>query len=469
MRGIGAIAIAAGIAAATPVAAQTAHPPHVQLLREIYKELIEINTTQSAGDTVKAAEAMAARLTAAGFAAADVKVMTQAPRKGNLVARLHGSGARKPILLLAHLDVVEAKREDWEHDPFVLREEDGYFTARGSIDDKAMAAIFTANLIRYKQDGFAPDRDLILALTTDEEIGTTSPYNGVAWLMREHREMIEAAFAINEGGGGALKDGKHFRNTVQASEKIVANFSLTVKNPGGHSSVPLKENAITRLAAGLVRLGAFDFPVNLNDVTRGYFEKVAAIESGEVAVDMRAILAPTPDAAAVARLAEKPFYNAQMRTTCVATRLEGGHAVNALPQTARAIVNCRVLPNDTIEAIHQGLERAVADDKIAVAMLNTPQLSPPSPLDGEFMAAVERLTREMWPGVPVIPAMSTGATDSLVLRNAGMPAYGTSGLFVEPSDNRTHGLNERILVQSLYDGQEYLYRLVKTLASPKSP
>jgi len=256
---------------------------------------------------------------------------------------------------------------------------------------------------------------------------------------------------------------------VQASEKIVANFSLTVKNPGGHSSVPLKENAITRLAAGLVRLGAFDFPVNLNDVTRGYFEKVAAIESGEVAVDMRAILAPTPDAAAVARLAEKPFYNAQMRTTCVATRLEGGHAVNALPQTARAIVNCRVLPNDTIEAIHQGLERAVADDKIAVAMLNTPQLSPPSPLDGEFMAAVERLTREMWPGVPVIPAMSTGATDSLVLRNAGMPAYGTSGLFVEPSDNRTHGLNERILVQSLYDGQEYLYRLVKTLASPKSP
>ncbi len=285
-------------------------------------------------------------------------------------------------------------------------------------------------------------------------------------LAREHRALIDAAFAINEGGGAALKDGKHFRNSVQASEKVSVNFRLTVKNPGGHSSVPSKENAITRLSAGLVRLGAFDFPVHLNDVTRSYFEKLATIESPEIAADMKAILAPTPDPAAVARLADKPFYNAQMRTTCVATRLDGGHAVNALPQTARATINCRMLPNDKVEDILAGLVSAVADDKIAVEMTSTPQLSPPSPLDSELMNAAQRLSAEMWPGIPVIPVMSTGATDSLVLRNIGIPAYGTSGLFTDPADNRTHGLNERIPVQSLYDGQEYLYRLVKMLATP---
>jgi acetylornithine deacetylase/succinyl-diaminopimelate desuccinylase-like protein len=453
----------AALLAAGPAWADAPLPAHVELLRAIYKELIEVNTTDSVGDTTKAADAMAARLKAAGFPEADVTVLGTKPRKGNLVARLHGTGARKPILLLAHLDVVEAKREDWEFDPFVLREEGGYFYARGSIDDKAMASIFTANLIRYKQEGFVPDRDIILALTTEEEIGGGA---GARWLVNQHRELIDAAFAINEGGSGALKDGKPFRNTVQASEKIVMNFRLEVRNPGGHSSLPVKDNAITRLAAGLVRLGAFDFPVHLNEVTRGYFEKLATIESPEIAADIKAVLAPTPDPAAVERLSEKPFYNAQLRTTCVATRLDGGHANNALPQTARATVNCRMLPDESVDDVLQTLARVVADDKIAVELVGMPQASPASPLDGDFMGAVERLTAEMWPGIPVIPAMSTGATDSRWLRNAGIAAYGTSGLFIDPADNRMHGLNERILVQSLYDGQEFLYRLVKILASP---
>ncbi|MBV8168220.1 MAG: M20/M25/M40 family metallo-hydrolase [Alphaproteobacteria bacterium] len=454
--------VAAFLGLVPPAWAQTAHPPHVQLLREVYKELIEINTTDSVGDNTKAAEAMAARLKAAGFPEADLQVLGPAPRKGNLVARLRGTGARKPILLLAHLDVVEAKREDWEHDPFVLREENGLFTARGSIDDKSMAAIFVTNLIRYKQEGFVPDRDLILALTSDEEGGQ---HNGVRWLLDQHRALIDAAFAINEGGGGSLRNGKAFRNHVQASEKIVANFRLTTKNVGGHSSLPVKDNAITRLAAGLVRLGAFDFPVHLSEVTSLWFERVAAIESPETAAAMRAVLATPPDSDAVARLSKSAGYNAQLRTTCVATLINGGHAGNALPQTASALVNCRVLPQDSIEEVHQTLVRVLADDQIAVTMVNTPRPSPPSPLTTEFMGAVERVTAEMWPGIPVIPAMSTGATDSLYLRNAGIAAYGTSGIMVDPADYRAHGLNERVPVQSLYEGQAYLYRLVKLLAS----
>ncbi|HZO37580.1 MAG TPA: M20/M25/M40 family metallo-hydrolase [Methylomirabilota bacterium] len=446
-----------------PGAQPAALAPHQQLLREIYQELIEINTTNSVGDNTKAAEAMARRLLDAGFPAADVKVLAPVPRKGNLVARLRGTGARRPLLLLAHLDVVEANREDWSVDPFKLLERDGYFYGRGTTDDKAMAASFVANLIRYKREGFVPDRDLIVALTADEEGGG---HNGVVWLLKEHRALIDAEMAINEGGGGSLSKGRRVSNSIQASEKIVLNYQLEVTNKGGHSSLPVRDNAIWHLAGGLARLGEFDFPVNLDEVNRGFFERTAAQTSGSLGDDIRAVVRGDRSPAVVARVAAvSPAFNSRMRTTCVPTRLEGGHANNALPQTARATVNCRVLPNETEEDVRQTLIRALANDKITVTATNRFFPSPPSPLTPEIMGAVERATQEMWPGVPVVPTMSTGATDSRYLRTAGIPAYGTSGMFGDVDDIRAHGRDERMLVRSLYEGQEYLYRLVKLLSS----
>jgi acetylornithine deacetylase/succinyl-diaminopimelate desuccinylase-like protein len=437
--------------------------PHQQLLREIYQELIEINTTNSVGDNTKAAEAMARRLIAAGFPAADVQVLAPAPRKGNMVARLRGTGARRPLLLLAHLDVVEANREDWSVDPFKLLERDGYFYGRGTTDDKAMAASFVANLIRYRQEGFVPDRDLIVALTADEEGGG---HNGVVWLLKEHRTLIEAELAINEGGGGALENRRRVANSIQASEKIVQNYRLEVTNRGGHSSLPVKDNAIWHLAGGLARLADFDFPVNLDEVNRQFFERSAAQIGGSLGDDFRAVASGNRDPAAVARVAAVgPVFNSRLRTTCVATRLEGGHADNALPQTARALVNCRVLPNETEETVRQTLIRVLANEKIKVTPVNRFFPSPASPLTPEIMGAVERVTQGLWPGVRVVPMMSTGATDSRYLRTAGIPAYGTSGMFGEVDDIRAHGRDERMLVRSLYEGQEYLYRLVKVLSS----
>jgi acetylornithine deacetylase/succinyl-diaminopimelate desuccinylase-like protein len=437
--------------------------PHQQLLREIYQELIEINTTNSVGDNTKAAEAMARRLLAAGFPAADVQVLVPVPRKGNLVARLRGTGARRPLLLLAHLDVVEANREDWSVDPFRLLERDGYFYGRGASDDKAMAASFVANLIRYRQEGFVPDRDLIVALTADEEGGG---HNGVVWLLKEHRALIDAELAINEGGGGALNRGRRVSNSLQASEKIVQSYRLEVTNRGGHSSLPVKDNAIWHLAGGLARLAEFDFPVNLDEVNRGFLERTSAHIGGSLADDFRAVASGNRDPSVVARVAGVgPVFNSRLRTTCVPTRLEGGHADNALPQTARAVVNCRVLPNETEEDVRQQLVRVLANDKIKVTPTNTFFPSPPSPLTPEIMSAVERVTQSLWPGVPVVPVMSTGATDSRYFRAAGIAAYGTSGMFGEADDIRAHGRDERMLVRSLYEGQEYLYRLAKTLSS----
>ncbi|MGE0131200.1 MAG: M20/M25/M40 family metallo-hydrolase [Blastocatellales bacterium] len=438
---------------------------HQQLAREIFQQLIEINTTDSVGDCTAAANAMAARLKAAGFAADDVKVLGPNPRKGNLVARLRGTGARKPILLLAHLDVVEAKREDWSFDPFKFLEQDGYYYGRGTSDDKAMAAIFIANLIRLKQEGFKPDRDIIVALTADEEGGD---FNGVDWLVKNHRGLIEAEFGLNEGGGGAIRNGKRLFNSVQASEKVFQSFLFEVKNKGGHSSRPVKENAIYQLAAGLQRLAQFDFPVNLNEVTRAYFERVSKIEGGEIGAAMKGALQNPPDAKSVAYLADIPAYNATMRTTCVATMLEAGHAENALPQTARATVNCRILPTETAGQTRETLVKIVNDSRVAITPIREPKPSPPSPLAASVMKPIEAITEQMWPGVPVIPTMSTGATDSLYLRKAGTPTYGTSGLFGDIDDSRAHGKDERIGVKSFYDGQEYLYRLVKYYASPNA-
>jgi acetylornithine deacetylase/succinyl-diaminopimelate desuccinylase-like protein len=439
--------------------------PQQQFARDIFQELVEINTVTATGDTARAAEAMAARLRAAGFPEADVHAFSPAPRKGNLVARLRGSGARKPILLLAHIDVVPANREDWSVDPFKLIEKDGYYYARGSGDDKYMAAAFVTNLIRYKQEGYKPDRDIILALETDEEILDRDGL-GIQWLLKNHRNLIDAEFALNEGGGVGLKDGKAIRNSVQTSEKVSVSFLLEVKNKGGHSSVPSRDNAIYQLAEGLVRLSKFSFPVNLNETTRAYFERTAQFEGEQTAADMRAMLSDRPDPAAMSfvRLAANPVYNAQLRTTCVATMLEGGHAVNALPQLATAKVNCRIMPGEPVDGVKATLERVLADDRITVTQIDQAVLSAPSALHEEIMGAIEKLSREFWPTAVVLPTMSAGATDGSYLRNAGIPTYGHSGLAGDVNDVRAHGKDERVLVKSFYKGEEYLYRLVKTLS-----
>ena len=444
------------------LAAQTG--PNDTRAKAIYKELVEINTTDTpAGNVTRAADAVAARLMAAGFPAADVQVLGPDPRKGNLVARYHGSGARRPLLLLAHLDVVDAKREDWSFDPFTFLEKDGFFYGRGTSDDKAMAAQFVANLIRLKQEGFTPDRDLILALTADEEGGS---FNGVEWLVRNHRNLIDAEFAINEGGGGNMRRGKYLTNEVQASEKVYQDFRLEVTNPGGHSSLPVKDNAISHLSAGLARLATFDFPVQLNEVTRAYFERSAATESDpKVAADMRAVARSTPDLAAAARLsAALPYWNSMMRTTCVATRLQGGHANNALPQMAGANVNCRILPGVSPASVKDKLVEVLADPKISVSYVGEATPSKPSPLRPDVMAVVESLTKEMFPGTIVVPVMSTGATDGLHLRNGEIPTYGVDGTFGDIDDVRAHGRDERVGVKQFFEGLEFQYRLIKALA-----
>ncbi len=459
---VGLLALASPVRAAEPVA------PDLQAFRDIYKELVEINTTDSAGDTVRAAEAMAARLRDGGLPAADIQVLSSGPRKGDLVARLRGTGARRPLLLIAHMDVVEAKRKDWDFDPFRLQEIDGYFRGRGSIDDKAMASIFVANMIRFVKEGFRPDRDIILALTADEEL-SDSPHDGAHWLLENHRDLIDAELAINEGGGGAVKDGKPSRLMVQLAEKVYQTYRLEVKDPGGHSSLPRRDNPIYRLAQGLGRLAAFDFPVGLNAVTRAYFARAIATETPDIAKSLTALLAGHTEPDALAPLSANATYNAQIRTTCVATMLEAGHAENALPQTARATVNCRVMPDERVTEVEKTLVRVIDDPKIAVVPVGKPVLSPPSPLNPEMMQAVERIAREMWPGVPVIPTMSTGYTDSRWLRNAGIAAYGVSGLFSEAGRNGVHGLNEQVGVHELYDSKEFLYRLVQALAVKSKP
>ena len=453
-----------GVALSVPLQAQTG--PNDPRAREIYKELVEINTTDTpAGNVTKAADAMAARLKAAGFPAADVQVLGPDPKKGNLVARWRttAGAARKPLLLLAHLDVVEAKREDWSFDPFTFLEKDGFFYGRGTSDDKAMASQFVANLIRLKQEGFTPDCDVILALTADEEGGN---FNGVDWLVKNHKALIDAEFAINEGGGGNMRKGKYLTNEIQASEKVFQDFHLEVTNPGGHSSLPVKDNAIYHLSAGLARLAAFDFPVQLNEVTRAYFERSASVQDDpKMAADMRAVARATPDAAAAARLsAAVPFYNSLMRTTCVATRLQGGHANNALPQMAGANVNCRILPGVSPASVRDKLIEILADPQIKVSFVGEANPSKPSPLRADVMNAIESLTKQMFPGVVVVPVMSTGATDGLYLRNSEIPTYGVDGTFGDLDDVRAHGKDERVGVKQFYEGLEFQYRLIKMLA-----
>jgi acetylornithine deacetylase/succinyl-diaminopimelate desuccinylase-like protein len=437
--------------------------PHQSQAKEIYQQLVEINTSHSVGDTTVAAQAMADRLIKAGLPKEDVRVLIEVPRKGNLVARFRAKtpSSKKPILLLAHLDVVEAKLEDWSMDPFKFIEKDGYYYARGIVDDKAMASIFIANMVRYLQEGFKPSRDIIIALTADEESGDN---NGMDWLAAKHRDLIDAAFALNEGGGGQMRNGKKLLNGVQAAEKVFQSFTLTATNRGGHSSQPRKDNAIYDLSQALIRVSQFDFPIVLNDVTRVYFDKMSKIESGQLAADFKAITEPNPPADTIKRLSSHPVYNSTLRTTCVATLLEGGHAENALPQMAKANVNCRMLPGSDPSEVLATLKRVIGNDQITVVPLKDARPSPPSPLTPEVFKPIEKLTQKMWPGVPVVPSMSTGATDAIPLRSSGIPVYGVSGLFSDIDDVRMHGRDERILVTSYYDGLEFLYRLVKELS-----
>jgi acetylornithine deacetylase/succinyl-diaminopimelate desuccinylase-like protein len=439
---------------------------HERLAREIYEELVEIDTTHDHGSTTRAAEAVRKRLLAGGFPEEDVQLLEPAPGKGNLVVRLRGEGNARPIVLLAHLDVVEAKREDWSVDPFTLLEQDGYFYGRGTSDDKAMCAIFVANLLRMRAENAALGRDVILALTADEETG---PNNGVEYLLNQHRALVDGALVINEGGGGRIKDGKYQVNGVQAAEKLYRDFRLEVRNKGGHSSLPTPDNAIYRLAAALGRIEKFAFPVELNDVTRAWLERVAAVEDPQTAADMRALAKNPQDAAAAARLSQLPAYNAALRTTCIATRLEGGHANNALPQLAAALVNCRILPGHTPAEVAKQLAEVIADPEVKLGETDsTPAVpSPPSALTPEVLGAIEKVTQAMWPGVPVVPTMSSGATDSRFFRAAGIPAYGVSGIFHDMNDIRAHGRDERIGVRQFYEGLEFLDRLVRELAAPR--
>ncbi len=367
------------------------------------------------------------------------------------------------ILLVAHLDVVDARREDWITDPFTLVEKDGWFYGRGTLDDKAMAAAWVTNLIRYRQEGYRPDRDIVLVLETDEEILDRDGV-GMQWLLKHHRDLLDAELALNEGGPVAYRRGKPTMIGLQTSEKVLVNFVLEAKNRGGHSAVPSRDNAIYRLAEGLTQLARLEFPVTLNATTRAWFEKTAASEEPPLAADMRAVASAHPDPGAAARLSEKPFLNAQLRTTCVATMLEGGQAFNALPQTARATVNCRVLPGQPIEEVRQAIVRAVADDQIAVRKVWESAQSAPSPIDPALMRTIDRVAAAFWPGVPVIPLMTPGATDGSFLRNAGIPTYGHSGFRSDLDDVRAHGKDERLSVRAFYDGTEYLHRLVKALA-----
>ena len=457
--------LALALLAPLSVRAQRALTTDQAEARAIFQQLIEINTSYKEGSTSPAAHAIAARFLGAGFPAADVHVLGPAGDKdSNVVVRMQGSSKLlKPILLIAHLDVVEALRTDWSIDPYKLTERDGFFYGRGTSDIKGGATTIAEALLRLKREHIVPERTLIMALTAGEEGG--GGYNGIDWLITNHRDLIDAEWCINPDGGDPLREnGKLIVRPVQASEKLYQSFNLTVTNKGGHSSMPTPDNAIARLADAIGRVSRFHFPVHLNETTRAYFQRSAAIQTGALGADMRAIANDERNSAAARRLSSSPFYNAQLRTTCVPTMLEGGHAPNALPQMARALVNCRILPGETPADVRAVLVRVVADDSVKVESIESGKPETPSPLLPAVMSPVEKVTQRLWPGVPVIPQMETGATDGWRLRDAGIPTYGLSGIPLDVDDVRAHGRDERIMVKAFYDGVKYIYQLVREVA-----
>jgi acetylornithine deacetylase/succinyl-diaminopimelate desuccinylase-like protein len=447
-----------------------------QLAYDIFKQLIEINTTDSVGSTSIAAQAMAKRLRDAGFPPEDVLVLGPHPRKGNLVARLHGTGAHKPVLLIGHLDVVEAKRSDWTTDPFQFIEKDGYYYGRGTQDMKDGDAIMMATLIRMNKERFMPDRDIILALTADEEGGA---FNGVDWLVKNHRDLVDAEFVLNHDGGGVvMENGKLLGFTVDASEKLYADYQLSSLNRGGHSSMPTPDNAIYHLANALGRLEHYSFPFELNAVTRAELAGLAETYPAEKAALVRAVLKEPPDQEAIAKLSnDDPILNSTMRTTCVATRLAAGHANNALPQTATANVNCRIFPGHSREQIRQELVKIVADPKVTVSYVQTDgsitpsapdeQQLPPVALSEDVMKPLREVAAEFWPGMPVVPNMAIGASDSRYAYAAGMPSFGLQGVALDNNDIRAHGKDERLPVQSFGTGVRFFYRYLKAVTSSR--
>lgn len=434
-----------------------------KLARDIFRELIEINTTANMGST-KAVEAMAARLKDEGFPEADIKIVGPSPQNMNLVARLKGKGTLPPLLFIGHLDVVEALPQDWSFDPFIFREIEGYFYGRGTTDMKNEDADLIVNLIRLKKEGFIPERDIIIALTDHEEGGSA---NGIQWLIANRRDLIDAEYCINpDGGGGSTKNDKEIIMAIQTSEKVYTDFTLEVNNKGGHSSLPLKDNAIYHLSEALINIAGYDFPLDLNETTRMFFERNAQQESGQTRADMMAVAKIPPDTSAANRLAgSSAHYNSLMRTTCVATIITAGHANNALPQTARANVNCRLLPDDNQINVLNTLINIVNDPQVRITCSYAANPGPMSPLRKDVLDAVDHLTDSMWPGVIVTPIMATGATDGKRLRSAGIPVYGISGMFGDVDDVRAHGKDERIGVQEFYNGIEFMYRLMKELSS----
>ncbi|HXY51770.1 MAG TPA: M20/M25/M40 family metallo-hydrolase [Terriglobales bacterium] len=447
--------------------------PTRQLAHDIFKQLIEINTTDSVGSVTAASEAMAQRFRDARFPESDLHILGPNQRKKNLVVRLRGSGRNQPVLLIGHLDVVEARREDWTTDPFQFVEKDGYYYGRGTQDMKDGDAIMVATLIRMKEEGYTPDRDIILALTADEEGGNS---NGVDWLVKNHRELVEAEFVLNSDGGGiTTENGKPVMMEVDATEKLYADYQLTVTNPGGHSSLPVPDNAIYHLANGLVRLEDYEFPMELNSVTRAYYARMAEITTGQRSADMKAILKDPPDQAAIERLSKDPIDHSKLRTTCVATRLNAGHANNALPQTAQANVNCRIAPGHSAEDVRAKLIEIVADPQISVQYVgviggateraSSRQSYAPPPLRPDVFQPLDKIVNQLWPGLPVIPTMATGASDAIYTNTAGLPTYGISGTAIARDDVRAHGKDERLEVESFYTGVDFYYRFLKALTA----
>jgi acetylornithine deacetylase/succinyl-diaminopimelate desuccinylase-like protein len=461
------LALTTGLSAAQ--AAEAPLRPDQQAFLGLYRELIETNTSLSEGSCTDAAAKMAVRLRAGGIPESQITrfAVPDHPREGGLVAVYPGTDAKlKPMLLLAHIDVVEAKREDWQRDPFKLVEEDGWFYARGASDDKAMAAVFTDSLVRYLQSGFKPRRDIKLALTCGEE--TPDTFNGVHWILQTKPQALSAAFALNEGAGGELDaEGRPVALQIQAGEKIYQDFELDTAGPGGHSSRPTHDNPLVRMSQGLAKIGAYDFPIQLNDTVRAYFKAQIELQPPTIGADMRAVLASPPDLAAEQRLwTINPSWNGITRTTCIPTQIEGGHAPNAIPQHVRANVNCRILPAGTVEDVQRQLVQVMGDPAISIkpiGELGSP--TTPPPLSAQVMQPVRKLAEQIWPGVAIVPTMSTGATDGRYLNAAGIPTYGLSGMFHDAEGSHAHGLNERIRVKSLMDGRRFLYEIVKIYAN----
>ena len=436
--------------------------PDQRWFYKVYKELVETNTTHSVGSTTVAAKQLAAHLREAGLPSSDIQIFEPFERKGNIVARFKGDGSKRPLLLLGHLDVVEAKAEDWKLNPFKLNEEGGYFTARGAIDDKAKVAAYVSAVAQLKREGIVPKRDIVMVFTADEE-RLDVPSNGAKWLAANHPGLLQAEFGLNEGGGGLLKNGKPYVNRIQLAEKVSVTYEYSVSNKGGHSAWPRSDNAIYELTDALNRVASYRFPANPGEAVKVFLRRSAALESGQQAQDMLAVAQGQADDAVIERLTKDVLYNAQLRTTCVATMVNAGHAENALAQSAKSTINCRVLPHEDPSVVDAKL-RELAGSNVTVTMVNPPLKSPPSPMRDDVLGAVEDVTQQMWPGVPVIPTMSNGATDSRYLRNLGVPIYGVTGLFTD-SPNGTHGLNERIEIKRLFEGREFIYQLIKRLAN----